>query len=160
MLIIPQTCCWTDVLMWCSAVQVKLTGEQQNEMTENAKNEKITVIWLADKVVLAILMWFQFKRIDNFHCVLNGLHCKSLLCVRLSHSYWKIQHNTGRNALRSFKIRSDDSATNSWPVALLCGALWSLSLWGCISSPVNLPEVPCKSPGDDPVCVWGLADCT
>lgn len=109
---------------------------------------------------LSYLMWFQFKWIDNFHCVLKGLHCKSLLCVRLSHSYWKIQHNTGRNALKSFKSRPDDSATNSWPVTLLSGSLWSLSLWGCISSPVNLPEMPCKSPGDDPVCVWELADCT
>lgn len=161
MLIIRPTCHWTDVLMHCYAVQVKLTGDQQNEMTENVKNEKITVIWLADKVVLAILMLFQFQWIDNFHCILNGLHYKSLLCDRLSHSYWKIQqHNTGRNASRSFKIRPDDSATNSWPVAPLCDALWSLSLWGCVSCPVNCPEMPCNSTGDDPVCVWRLTDCT
>lgn len=80
------------VLMQCSAAHVKLMGEQQNEITENDKNEKITVIWLAAKVTLAILMWFQFKWIDNYHCFLNGLHYKSLLFVRSPHSCWKIQH--------------------------------------------------------------------
>lgn len=62
--------------MQYSAAHVKLTGERQNEMTENDKNEKITVIWLAAKVALAILMWCQFKWIDNFHFSPNGLNYK------------------------------------------------------------------------------------
>lgn len=111
--------------MQCSAAHIKLTGEQQNEMTENDKNEKITVIWLTDKVTLAILIWFQFKWVGNYHCFLNGLHYRSLLCVGSPHSCWKIQHYyTGTNVLRSFKIRPDDQAANSQPIAVLCEAAY------------------------------------
>ena len=114
-------CCWTGVLMQCSAAHVNLTGKRQNKMTENDKNEKITVFWLAAKVALAILMWFQFKWIDSFHCFLNGLQYKCLFCLRSPYSRWKIQqHYTGRSALRSFKIRPADHATSLWPIMVLC----------------------------------------
>lgn len=42
------------------------------------KNEKITVTCSTSNVLLAILMWFPFKWIDNSNGFLNGLNYTSL----------------------------------------------------------------------------------